>query len=521
MIYLLTHSVKNAAEKFPDKEAFRCLSKGITYAELSEKINQLAYLLGSLGVRKGDRVGVYLNRCLDTALAIYGVMNAGAAYVPLDPTAPTTRTSFLIQDCGIDYIITNSLQVRNLQKVLESKTQIKQVIGIDRTFPVPTISWKEVFTLPKRDPGVRLLENDLAYILYTSGSTGTPKGVVHTHYSGLSYARLSADLFQIKSNDRIGNHAPIFFDISTLGYFTTPFVGATTVIASDAHTKMPVSLANMIAEEVLSVWYSVPLAIAQMVQRAKIDALDFSNLRLVLYGGEPFPIKQLKASMEAWPQATFTNVYGPTEVNQCTSYVINELEEGKTEIPIGTIWENTDMKVVDEKDQVVQAGEIGELLIRSGTMMQGYWNRPDLNEKAFYADNTIPSLKQLFYRTGDLVRQEEDGMLTFIGRKDRQVKIRGYRYELDELTKIISALEAVDEVAVLPVQGDQQEVHLEVFLILNPGMTITPEELNNHLKNRVPHFAIPKQYHFKKDFPRTQTGKIHYHALKEQINHLE
>ena len=231
MVYLLPHTIERAAEQFPDQDAFRCANRALTYADLARQMGQLSRLLIETGVQKGDRVGVYMNRSLETATAIYGIMNAGAAFVPLDPDAPPARTRFLLRDCGIQHLITNPSQRNSLKQVLADEVTVPTVIGLQEDWPVPTISWEEVAQMPATRPStVRMLEQDLAYIMYTSGTTGAPKGIMHTHYSGLSYARLSAALYGLNEKDRIGNHAALHFDISTLGYFSSPLVAATTVI---------------------------------------------------------------------------------------------------------------------------------------------------------------------------------------------------------------------------------------------------------------------------------------------------
>ncbi|MGI9541958.1 MAG: AMP-binding protein, partial [Cyclobacteriaceae bacterium] len=265
MIYLLPHTLQSTAERLPDQNAFQFEDEVLTYEEMVLKTNQMAHLLLESGVRRGDRVGVYLQRSIETAIAIYGIMQAGAAYVPLDPYAPSARTLFLLKDCGIRHLITNTSQKRTFPDILTKTSALDQVIGISGDWPVPSVTWEALNQFPTNNPTVRILEQDLAYIMYTSGSTGKPKGIMHTHYSGLNYAKLSADLFGLGKRDRIGSHAPLHFDISTLAYFTAPLVGATSVIISEAHTKMPASLTELMQTEKLTVWYSVPLALTQML----------------------------------------------------------------------------------------------------------------------------------------------------------------------------------------------------------------------------------------------------------------
>lgn len=512
MHYLLPHTIEKSAERFPNQEAFRCLNRGVTYAELAQQTSQLANILVDLGVKRGDRVGVYLNRCLETSVAIYGIMKAGAAYVPIDPYAPPSRTAFLLKDCDIRHLVTSKAHKRLLTPILTDEKVLDSVIGVSGDFPVKTISWETVFEMPSTAPKVRILEQDLAYIMYTSGSTGAPKGIMHSHYSGLNYAKLTADLYQLTEKDRIGNHAPLHFDISTLGYFTSPLVGATSVIVPEAYTKMPASLSQLLEKEQLTVWYSVPLALVQMLQKGVLEERDISALRWVLYGGEPFPIKHLTALMKQWPQTEFSNVYGPAEVNQCTFYNFKTPPENEDSIPIGTVWGNTEMLIVDENDEET---DVGELLIRTGTMMKGYWNQPELTEKSIYRRIIAPNWEERFYRTGDLVQMREDGNMLFLGRKDRQIKTRGYRVELDEVAAGLLKHEAVQEAAVYPVQGEEGKM-IEAQVILKEKATeeiITETVLKNHVGQILPPYAVPQKIIFTKTFPRTSSGKIDHKKL--------
>jgi amino acid adenylation domain-containing protein len=512
--YLLTHSILRSAEHYPDKDAFRCGKQTLTYAGLLTRINQLAGTLHDLGVRPGDRVGIFMNRCLDTAIAIYGIMNAGAVYVPIDPNLPEERVRFLLHDCQIEHLVSNQVQNRKLAIFDERPAPLKTIIGLKVDWNIHTVSWEEVDQMPDRLPKVNLLEQDPAYILYTSGSTGKPKGILHTHYSGLSYAKLSSDLYQLQATDVIGNHAPIFFDISTLGYFSSPFVGATTIITSDAHVMMPASLAQLIAQERVSIWYSVPLALVQMLQLGVLDKHNYSQLRWLLYAGEPFPIKHLRHLMQTLPHTSFSNVYGPTEVNQCTYYTLPDIPAAdQVSIPLGQVWNNTEMLIVDDSDQEVPRGESGELLIRSATMMKGYWNDPERTAQSLFKRTGKAGLEEVFYRTGDLVVLNEQEELLFLGRKDRQVKTRGFRVELDDVEAAMLTHEAIDEAAVFAVKGED-EINT-IFAVVKCKAPLVESDLFAFLKTKLPAYAVPAKVSIMDDLPRTPTGKINRNYLKD------
>ncbi|MEL6836545.1 MAG: amino acid adenylation domain-containing protein [Bacteroidota bacterium] len=513
MTFLLHQNILHQAELRPDQVAFRCGREEYRYGELAIKMQKLAQVLQESGVRRGERVGIFLHRCLETALAIYGILQAGAVYVPIDPTLPEERVRFLIQDCGIQCLVSHPAQARRLAKFGAEASLLRTVIGLDKDWAVPTISWSEVWSAPLIATP-RQLETDLAYILYTSGSTGQPKGVMHTHYSGLSYARLTAQLYDLRASDIIGNHAPIFFDICTLGYFTAPYVGARTIISSDAHVMLPTSLGQLIEKEQMTVWYSVPLALVQILQAGILPELDWSAMRWLFYAGEPFPLDQLRKLMELLPDTGVSNIYGPTETNQCTYYNLEGPPAGDTPVPIGYLWDNTEMLILNEDDQQVPAGESGELLIRSATMMQGYWNNPERTRKSFYEHTTETGLTSTFYRTGDLVQLDEDGLLQLLGRKDRQIKTRGYRVELDEVEIAILSHPQIREAAVLAkaaTGGESKTIAAAISWVEE----LPVEELESFLKKKLPPYAIPENWVNYPELPRTPNGKIDRNLLQE------
>lgn len=510
MQYLLTHTIQYSAERFPDKDAFRFGRQSLTFASLFVKANQLANLLHNLGVKKGDRIGIYMPRCLETAIAIYGIMRAGAVYVPLNTSSPILITQLVIKDCGIQHLVVIPAQKKSVKKlVANTDSLLTTIIGFKDNISIATFSWEEVFQLPSYlAKSVRLLETDLAYIMYTSGSTGQPKGIMHTHHSGLSYAKLSARLYDLNKEDIVGNHCALHYDMSTFGYFSSPLVGATTIIISDAHTKMPASLSLLMEQEKMTVWYSIPLALIQLLQKGVLEHRNLSALRWVLFGGEPFAPKFLKGLMNLWPQAKFSNVYGPAEVNQCTFYTVPSSWDGGDMIPIGQVWDNTEMLVVDEEEKEVGVGAIGELLIRSATMMKGYWKRPDLTKKSIYKRYRWEGVEECFYRTGDLVTVDRAGNLLFKGRKDRQIKTRGYRVELDEVEHVLTNYRAVEEGATFSVKNDEGTSSLKAVIVLKSEQPYTEKELFQYLRKHLPEYALPVSINIIQKLPRTQAGKV-------------
>nr|XP_061800923.1 L-proline--[L-prolyl-carrier protein] ligase-like [Nerophis lumbriciformis] len=470
-------------------------------------------------------------RQLESAVAVFGILRAGAVFVPLDPQLPLGGLRRLVEDCDIEWLISVDAQLSMLRQLAAEGVALRCVIGPAGEVggEIATLPWNELETVAGGSaPEVGGSVDDPAYLMYSSGSTGRPKGIVHTHHSGLAYAELSVATYGVESSDRIGNHSPLHFDMSTFGYLSVPLAGATTLLVPEAYTKLVASLSQLMESERLTIWYSVPLVLIQLLARGVLAERDLSSLRWVLYGGEPFARKHLHALMRAWPQARFSNVYGPAEVNQCTYFHLSpwsqeaqQADEAEA-VPIGRTWLQTDALLLDSDQQLVQGVGEGELLIASPTRMQGYWGRPDLDQRSF-----VPMTpeggggERVFYRTGDLVRRRADGEMTFLGRLDRQVKVRGYRVELDEIERSLSSSAAVEEAVVFPLRVDGQVEHLQAVVTraADDSETVSADtdlvgDLRAFVAGQLSWYAVPKQIEVVHSLPRTSSGKTDRRRLQ-------
>jgi len=522
MSYLLFHGIDAAAQSAPERQAIGFPDQALTYGDLSARSNALANFLVDAGVRRGDRVGIFAEKSLDTATQIHGIMKAGGAYVPIDPTSSPDRVAFLLRDCGIRHLVTAYSKLRTLRAVARYEPEdagidLACVIGLeaDCGLPYRCVPWSEVLTAPAHaPPAVNIIEMDLAYIIYTSGSTGEPKGIMHNHHSGLSFARWAVDIFEIREADRLSNHAPLHFDLSTLDFFAAAVAGATTVIVPEAYTKLPASYSKLLQDQKITVFYTVPFALIQILNAGLLEERDLRALRLIIFAGEPFPPKHLLALMERLPHVRFDNFYGPAEVNGVTYYRVPKTGAPIERIPIGEMAATAEFLVVDGDDRPLEQGEAGELLVRSPTMMQGYWARPDLNARAFYRRPVSPSYEHVFYRTGDLVRQLKDGNFDFLGRKDRQIKVRGYRVELDAVEAALASYQEVEEAAAFAVPDGDEMQRIECAVTLKAGRPACHTELMRYLKTKLAPYALPAKVSIRDDFPRTATGKIDRRQLR-------
>jgi len=517
---LLHEIIAIGAERHPDSIAFRCNAADLSYAELANDVAARAGQLAALGVKPGDRVGVMLPKCLQSAAAVHGVMACGAAYVPLDPAMPAARLISIVEDCDLRVLITHSACRRTLIKALTAGVDLRDIIAVDDfNFDELDIdnsrssvqfhrcdSVQQVRPIDLRSE--RVTQSALAYIMYTSGSTGQPKGLMHTHASGLAYARMSARLYGLRGDDRLASHSPLHFDMSTLDYFSGPLAGACTVILPESHMKMPASLSKLIDDEALSIWYSVPYALIQLLLHGVLEQRDLGSLRWVLYGGEPFAPRHLAALMKRLPQARFGNVYGPAEVNQVSFFELGEPPGSDVRaVSIGRLVSNADGIIVDENNDPVVDGQAGELLVRTPQMMQGYWKRPELNAKTFLKRPDFRYFDSIWCRTGDEVLTDTNGLMHFLGRRDRLVKTRGNRVELDEVEAALSMVEGVVEAAAFLYPGDDDSQEIGA-VVTCADSTVDEKLIRKSVARQLPVYAIPRRVSVLASMPRTGSDKI-------------
>ena len=512
---LLHTATLDNGSRLGDHLVFAVPGQSITYETLADRAARLATVLIAHGVRRGDRVGVYFQKSIESAVAIYAVMQAGAAYVPLDPAAPAERTRSVLQQCQAKVLVSHDAQKGKLTDVLPAGLSV--VIGPSGLEhpKVATVTWSDAMTADPAPASVAgASEMDLAYIIFTSGSTGEPKGIMHTHQSGRAYSKMAGALYDVGPQDRLTSLSPLHFDMSTFDYFCGPQHGAMTMIVPDPYTKLPASMSELVQEEALTIWYSVPFALTQMLLYGAMDEHDLSSLRWVLFGGEPFAPKHLAALTQALPNARFSNVYGPAEVNQCTFHNLPpRWREEDGQPPIGVACPNNDVLVVDEANNPCPDGEAGELFVRSPTMMRGYWDRPDLNARIFAARQGTGGIDDTWLRTGDIVSRRSDGLLAFHGRADRQVKVRGYRVELDEIEDVLSSHADVEEASAYPVKLDEMVTVIHATVTARPKALLSSDHLSEYATTRLPGYARPSQLDIVDTFPRTSSGKIDWKAL--------
>lgn len=510
---LLHDAFERSAAAWPERTAVELPGSGaMTYRALAALAGRVSGRLEALGAGRGDRVGIYLTKSIDAVAAIFGILRSGAAYVPVDPNAPAERNAWILADCRVASLVVERRFVAELEAALAPLGFTVPMIIVEQAGDgsgLIAALEPAVDTATARDE--RPEPDDLAYILYTSGSTGRPKGVMLTHRNATSFVGWCIETFSPQPDDRFSAHAPFHFDLSILDLFVPLASGATLVIVSHELGKDPARLAGLIESERITVWYSAPSILALLAQYGKLADRNLSALRTILFAGEVFPVKHLRALTQQLPGRRYFNLYGPTETNVCTWFEIPlPVPDDRTDpYPIGPPCPHFESMVVDEAGDPVPAGGEGELCVRGPAVTQGYWNLPAESARAFLTH--VHGAR--WYRTGDLVVPSDDGYV-FRGRRDRMIKKRGYRIELGEIEACLYRHPSIHLAAAIAVPGPDGLI-VRAFVSPRGDERLSILALKQFSAAHLPLYMVPDQFVVMADLPKTSTDKINYQALQE------
>jgi amino acid adenylation domain-containing protein len=490
----LERLVADAAERHPNRPAIRDEREELSYGELDALADRTARALAESGVRRGDRVAIWLNKSARAVAAMQGVLRLSAAYVPVDPMSPPTRAATIMRDCRIAALVAPGDRARS---VLDGDLAHIPLLAADSSASTTAVPEPDdhIERAPRRSVGT---EDDLAYILYTSGSTGVPKGVCISHRNAMSFVEWAAREVAAQSEDRFSNHAPFHFDLSVFDLYAAFLSGACVSIVPEHHAYVPRALVEFAAREEITVWYAVPSALVLMVERGGLLSQSGLKLRTVVFAGEPYPIKQLRRLRQGFPGVRMFNWYGPTETNVCTSYGVSEIAADRSvPVPIGRAASGDRVWAVKDDGSEARIGDEGELLVSGPTVSPGYWGRQPHGDEP--------------YRTGDIVRVEPTGDFVYVGRRDEMVKIRGHRVELGEVEAALLTHPEIEDAAVTAA-GFGIEARLVAFLAAR-GQPPPLLELKGHCAGRLPRHMIIDSAIFLGELPRTRNGKVDRLAL--------
>lgn len=495
-----------AAHRDPGRVAVGTPSGATNYRQLAEIAGRVQSAIVQLGVRHGDRVAIIGAPVTEhTIAAIHGVLAAGAIWVPIDPGSPPARWASIVAmaDPAAVVAYAGALDLftavaPNIPAVVIDKPAKKLLDEVPATGK--RIWLGDIGPAELRPHGGD--QADIAYILPTSGTTGVPKGVALSHQAGLAFADWMVSQFAVSADDVVAAHAPLHFDMSVFSLFGTARAGASIVPVPLQLSSFPAELADWIANQRISVWFSVPYPLIRLARLGVDGLLQVRNtLRTVLFGGEVFAHEQLAVLMRALPDTQFANLFGPTETNACTAEVLTEIPSEP--VPIGRATAGAHCWVEDHQGRVLTAdGSVGELVVAGPTVASGYWGQMEAGAGGFRVGPELWAGRG--FATGDWVEIYSGRRFLYRGRRDHMVKINGQRLELGEVESVIAELREVRGCCVLPL-GGHEDPRLGAVIA---SEALGEEDIREHCRARLPRWAVPARIVLVEELPLGSTGKL-------------
>ena len=482
------------AEQRATSVALRCDSEEVTYAQLNERANRLAHYLRGSGVGPEVRVAICAERSVDMIVGLLGILKAGGTYVPLEPTYPSDRISFILTDCQAQLLLTQ----QRLGDLFSDATV--DVIYLDGEAP-PFMS--DSVANPVAVTGA---ENS-AHVIYTSGSTGQPKGVVSAHRASVNRFVWMWQQYPFVADEVCCQKTSLSFVDSIWEIFGPLLQGVPLVIIPDEVVKDPRQFVHALSVNKVSRLVLVPSLLRVMLETEDLSR-ELVNLRYCVCSGETLPVELATMFRQQLPKAKLINLYGSSEVAaDVTCYEVQATDK-LTTIPIGRPIANTEVYLLDSDFQPAPVGVMSEIYIGGDGLARGYLNRPDLTAEKFvpHPFSTQPGAR--LFQTGDVGLYLPDGTIEYRGRRDHQVKLRGFRIELGEIEAQLASHPQVKQTVVVASDSEQGDKYLVAYLVLKAAETITIEEMRSHLQQSLPEYMIPSAFVLLDEFPLTTSGKV-------------
>lgn len=495
---------EKTTKKFPEKAAVLDGDKSITFSELEKRAKEMAsYLYTQVNHEDRHPIAVFLPKSIESVVADLAIVYSGNAYMNLDVKTPIQRIRNILELVRPLCVIADKAHAKHLREVWPDS----KMVLTDEELPGFTDEEDKLL----KQVLEKLIDTDPLCLINTSGSTGTPKSVVLNHRSFIDYTTWAIETMHLREDEILGSIAPIVFDHSSYEFCLMLMHGCTLLFVPESYTIFPVKLLELLNQYKATYLFWVPTLMVNIANMDLLSRIPLPTVRMVWFAGEVFPTKQFNYWRKHMPQATFVNLYGPTEITvDCTYYIADRELRDDEPIPIGYPCRNTDVLILNEKDQIASAGEEGELCVRGSSLAMGYYNNPEKTAAVFVQNPLNHAYPELIYRTGDIVYTNEQGEIIFKGRNDTLIKHHGKRIELGEIEHvIINTLHLVKNGCAVYNHEKQ-----EIVFFYESEAPLEMGALRKQIGVALPKYMVPGKFVFMEELPRNANGKIDRLKLK-------
>jgi len=520
---LVQNFLETSASRLPDKVALICGDRRLTYSEIDQKANCLALYLRSLGIKRQDRVAVFLENSVESVISLFGILKADAIFLMLNSSMKTSKLAYILKDCSVKAAIAHRTKQKIVEEAALHASELQHIlwVGKDNTIkqePLPltfisshafdsTISLQPSAMSPGNSCNIDL---DLATIIYTSGSTGDPKGVMLTHLNMVSAATSITTYLENREDDIVINVLPLSFDYGLYQVLMTFKFGGTLVL--EKSFTYPYQILQKMVSEKVTGFPGVPTIFAILLGLKDPEKFDFSHLRYISNTAAALPPPYIEKLRKLFPHVRLYSMYGLTECKRVSYLPPEELE--RRPLSVGKGMPNEEVWIVDDHGKELGPNEVGELVVRGSNVMRGYWGLPEETAKAL-KPGKYPGEVVLY--SGDLFKKDEEGYLYFVGRKDDMIKSKGERISPKEIEQCLCSLDGIAETAVFGVPDEILGQAIVAYIRCHDNITLQEKTVIKHCRENLEDFMTPKYIEFINAFPKTSTNKIDKLTLKEMF----
>lgn len=504
---LVNDFLEQSAARTPDKIALICDGQRLTYAQIDQMANRLAHALQAQGVQRGDRVVLFLPNGVELVVGIFAALKAGGVFVVINATTKFDKLLYMVNNCRAAAIVLPGRQAALAQKLLEQTPSLKQAVLVGKGSQEQAAQ-HEAFrafaeiqeSYPDHTPIRQTIDRDLACLIYTSGSTGDPKGVMSAHHNVVFAASSIISYLENQPDDIVIAVLPLSFDYGLYQLLMVFKFGGTLVL--ERSFAYPAQILKRMAAEKVTGFPGVPTLFAILLQ-IDLSPYDLSSLRYITNTAAALPPSHIQEIQQKFPWATLYSMYGLTETKRTLYLPPNQLETRPGSVGIAI--PGTEVWVEDEQGQRLGPNEVGELVIRGGHVMRGYWENPAATAVRYRPG---PTHNESLCYSGDLFRMDEEGYFYFVGRKDDIIKSRGEKVAPKEVENVLYGIPGVVETAVIGIPDPILGEAIKALVVVKEGVELTEREVLQQCRAHLEDFMVPQMVEFRDALPKTSSGKI-------------